>query len=232
MQGKTQNPSSFKVGLFVDGFTLRKVNEYYRGLNPECAGINFLGLKNWVAVHVSRYFWPGKSVEMMAHYYHPYRNPEADNDFRHAGVKYFSGELSKAGFNVHFASVNYANSLCPNLELKDDVLLYAEYRELDALVLASTQGQYADIPPRLASMDIPTLLLGWNFTYRNREKEIHWHTDQNLKRHSTFYVPMERIMEKASSDELARNLFLSPRTKITACRGAFSGFPRGMSRLS
>lgn len=232
MQEKTSTVSPYRVGLFVDGFTLRKVNEYYRTLHPEFAGVNFLGLRNWAAVQASRYFWPGKSVELMAHYYHPYRDPDADGDFRHAGVKYFSMELSKAGFEVHFASVNYANRLCPNLELADDVMLYAEYRQLDALVLASTQGQFASVPLKLGAMNIPTLLLGWNFTYRNREKEVHWHTDVNLRREATFYVPMERIMNKASTDVLARNLFLSHRENVRACRGAFSGFPTGMSRLS
>ena len=78
------NTAPLKVGLCVDGFTMRKVNEYYRSANPECSGINFLGLKHWVAVQASRYFWPGHPIEMMAHYYHPYRNPEAaQNRQRH-----------------------------------------------------------------------------------------------------------------------------------------------------
>lgn len=222
--------ATFKVGLFVDGFTLRKVNEYYRNLDAECSGINFLGLKNWVAAQVSRYFWPG-AVEISAHYYHPYRDPKLENDFRHIRMTHFSYELSKAGFEVHFASVNYANNLCPNLELKEDVMLYAEYRQINALVLVSTQGQFADIPLKLGKLDIPTLLLGWNFVYRNRERQVHWHTDQNLRRQSTYYVPMERIMDRTNQDVLSRNLFLSVR-KATVYRGVFSGFPRGMSRLS
>ncbi|MBP5248200.1 MAG: NYN domain-containing protein [Fibrobacter sp.] len=220
-----------KTGLFVDGFTMRKVNEYYRNIHPEYSGINFLGLKHWVAVQVSRYFWPGRSIEMMAHYYHPYRNPEEDRDYRHRGMMHFSDELHKAGFEVHFAGINYANDLCPNLELKEDVMLYARYHQLDALVLVSTQGQYASLPQMLSTMGIQTLLLGWNFVYHNRDREVHWHTDQDLKRLSTYYVPMELIMKKASTDVLAQELFLSPKAKFKACRGVSSGFPRGTSRL-
>ncbi len=220
------HPDSFKVGLFVDGFTLRKVNEYYRSLDPECSGINFIGLKNWVAVNAARHFWPGRQIQVLPHYYHPYRHPDEDGR-RQSGIIHFSYELSKAGFDVHFASVNYANDLCPNLELQNDALLYAEYRQIEALALVSTQGQYAELPTRLRKMEIPTLLLGWNFVYRNREREVHWHTDSNLRRTSTFYVPMEKIMNNRS-DVLANGLFLASRP--TACRGAFSGFPKGMSR--
>ncbi|PJJ41221.1 NYN domain-containing protein [Hallerella succinigenes] len=225
------NTAPLKVGLFVDGFTMRKVNEYYRSANPECSGINFLGLKHWVAVQASRYFWPGHAIEMMAHYYHPYRNPEEDNDYRHRGMMYFSDELKKAGYDVHFAGVNYANDLCPNLELKEDVMLYAQYHQLHALVLVSTQGQFATVPQTLASMGIQTLLLGWNFVYHNRDREVHWHTDQDLRRAATYFVPMEQIMKKASTDVLAQELFLSPRLKIKAYREVSSGFPRGTSRL-
>lgn len=226
--------NAFKVGFFVDGFTLRKVNEYYRNQVPECNGINLLGLKNWAAAQASRYFWAGCSIEMMSHYYHPYRNPEEDNDFRHRGMMFFSGELAKAGFGVHFAEVNYVKNLCPNMALKEDVLLYAQYKQLDALILASTQGQFAGLPERLARMNVPTLLLGWNFTYCNQNREVHWHTDKDLRRESTYYIPMERVMEKnrASRDVLTRELFLSPRRKATACRGVSSGFPKGMSRLA
>ena len=226
--------NAFKVGFFVDGFTLRKVNEYYRNQVPECNGINLLGLKNWAAAQASRYFWAGRSIEMMSHYYHPYRNPEEDNDFRHRGMMFFSGELAKAGFGVHFAEVNYVKNLCPNMALKEDVLLYAQYKQLDALILASTQGQFAGLPERLARMHVPTLLLGWNFTYCNQNHEVHWHTDKDLRRESTYYIPMERVMEKnrASRDVLTRELFLSPRGKATACRGVSSGFPKGMSRLA
>ncbi len=229
MQIKTSPTDTFKLGLFIDGFTLRKVNEYYRSQNPECAGINFIGLKNWVVTHATRYFWPGCASQMAAHYYHPYRHPEEDGDYRHQGVIHFSYELSKAGFKVHFASINYANDLCPNLELQNDALLYAEYGELDALVLVSTQGQYAELPMKLRKMNIPTLLLGWNFVYRNREREVHWHTDPNLRRGATHYIPMERIMDN-QSDVLARNLFLSPKKRTTAYRESFSGFLKGMSR--
>lgn len=232
LESKDPSPNApFKAGLFVDGFTLRKVNEYYRNLYPECSGINFLGLKHWVAVQVSRYFWPGRSVQMMAHYYHPYRNPEEDKDYRHRGMMHFSDELQKAGFDVHFAGVNYANDLCPNLELKEDVLLYARYHQLDALVLVSTQGQFASLVQSLSTLGIQTLLLGWNFVYHNKDREVHWHTDQDLKRSASYYVPMELIMKKANTDVLAQELFLSHRAKFKAYRGASSDFRRGTSML-
>lgn len=231
---QTQPLTRFKIGLFVDGFTLRKVNEYYRFQNPDCNGINLLGLKNWVAAQASRYFWPNRPLEMMSHYYHPYRNPELDNDYRHRNIMHFADEIVKAGFSVHFASLDYAHSLCPNMALKEDALLYAQYNQLDALVLVSTQGQFGGLPSTLLKQKIPTLLLGWNFKYTNNDRTIHWHTDQNLRHESTYYIPMERIMdkEKASRDVLAQDLFLLPRMQTKVYPAASADFPRGMSKLA
>ncbi|MFA6837071.1 MAG: NYN domain-containing protein [Fibrobacteraceae bacterium] len=224
-----------KVCFFVDGFTLRKVNDYYRFYHAHRSSINFLGFKHWAGVQASRCFWPDCSIDFMAHYYHPYRDPSKETSI-HSRVSLFADELLKAGFNVHYGERNYASELCPNLELTEDALLYAKYKKMDALILATTQGQYAELPLRLKNLNVPTLLLGWDFVYPSRSKEIHWHTDQNLRKNSAYYIAMERIMNVAgtSSDVLAKGLFLErkKRIDITACRGVSSDFQRGMSRLA
>ena len=38
---------NYRIGFFVDGYTLKKVNEYYRYYHPYKSRIDFKGLKNW-----------------------------------------------------------------------------------------------------------------------------------------------------------------------------------------
>jgi hypothetical protein len=41
-----QEASPFRVGIFIDGFTFRKVNEYYRIHDSHHSPIDFMGLKH------------------------------------------------------------------------------------------------------------------------------------------------------------------------------------------
>jgi hypothetical protein len=84
------------------------------------------------------------------------------------------------------------------MNLFSDALLFASYRKMDAVVLLSTQGQYAMLPDRLRMMGMPTLLLGWNFSYPKEDRVVRWKTDSGLMETSTYYVAMDRVAERCA----------------------------------
>lgn len=50
----------FRIGFFIDGFTLKKVNEYYRYYHPFQSCLDFVGLKNWAKAEALKVFrWIG-----------------------------------------------------------------------------------------------------------------------------------------------------------------------------
>ena len=67
----------YRIGFFIDGFTLKRVNEYYRYYHPYRSRLNFKGLKSWVRAEAAQVFRPRGRVSMEAHYYHPYKDPKA-----------------------------------------------------------------------------------------------------------------------------------------------------------
>ena len=71
----TQEP--FHIDFYIDGFTLKKVNDFYRNYHPFHTTLDFLGFKNWARDQALRLFNPPKKYALMyCHYYHPDRDPK------------------------------------------------------------------------------------------------------------------------------------------------------------
>ena len=137
-----------------------------------------------------------KIVELECHYYHPYRRPEM-LQWSALGSVRLERELHYAGIQVHYNDSQVVEECTrPNMRLMEDALLFSAYHKIDGVVLFSTQGQYGPLPGKLRSMGIPTLLLGWNFSYPKEDYMVRWKTDNFLKESSSFYVAMERVAEK------------------------------------
>lgn len=183
----------FHIALFVDGFTLKKVNEYYRYYHPFHSRLDFRGIKNWARKEALRLFSPDSNYALMeCHYYHPYKDPKRYGG-NTAGISCFERELRYVGFQVHYAENPSEYTQSPNMGLMQDALLFSSYRKIDAVILFSSQGQFAPLPDKLKSMGIPTLLLGWNFTYPKDSRWIHWKTDYTLRDNSAYYIAMDKI---------------------------------------
>ena len=192
----TKYPLSFF--FFVDGYTLKKVNEFYRFHHPYHARIDFRALKNWARREAIRVFAPQeKYVLMDCHYYHPYRKPNLYGAAQQ-GMAGFERELRFAGYEVHYREQVGGEGVSPNMALIEDALLFANYRRMDAAVLLTTQGQFAPFPHRLRTLGLPTLLLGWNFSYAKNNRLVRWKTDPYLQEQSTYYIAMDRVAERGA----------------------------------
>ncbi|MCF0220866.1 MAG: NYN domain-containing protein [Fibrobacter sp.] len=201
--------NALRVGFFLDGYTLKKVNEYYRVHHRFHSNIDFRGLKSWVQMQAYKFFDPESGyIEMESHYYHPYRNPHIYGRSVE-GVLKLEHELRSAGFQVHYSDHEEETGLLgPNMGLMEDALLFASYKKMDAVVLLSTQGQFAPLPDRLRMMGIPTMLLGWNFIYPKKNHTVRWKTDTCLRRTCAHYVAMEKVMDASpDTDEPPRGFF-------------------------
>lgn len=186
----------FHVNFYIDGFTLKKVNDYYHNHHPFHSAINFIGLRNWARQQAIRLFDPPQKYAIMeCHYYHPYKSPNR-NGVGKQGMVNFERELHHAGFQIHYLQDVGDTGNRPNMDMISDATRFASYREVNAVVLLTTQGQFAPLPGRLRDMGIPTLLLGWNFCYEKENRLIHWKTDSLLKNHSDYYIAMEQIANK------------------------------------
>jgi len=193
---KSKNP--LRVFLFVDGFTLKKVNDYYRFHHPLRTKLDFRALKNWARREALRVFAPESRYALMdCHYYHPDRNPRLYGGSH--GLSCFARELRYAGFQIHYSEQVGPDGIKPNMALLEDALLFASYRKMDAVVLLSTQGQYAPLPDKLRMMGLPMLLLGWNFQYVSENRNVKWKTDPYLQELSTYYVAMDRVVDRGES---------------------------------
>ena len=183
----------------------------------------------WVESQAIRYFEGDKfrELQMESHYYHPYRDPHVfARDCE--GVLKLEHVLEQAGYSVHFNNPAEAGCVGPNLLLMEDALLFAMYRKLDAVVLLSTQGEYAPLPDRLRLMGIPTLVLGWDFVYPKAKSYVRWKTDSCLRRCCAHYVAMEKILDNDLNSKAPRGFFFqcehpfskgrNPRPKVAVGR--------------
>lgn len=90
-----------RLFFFVDGYTLKKVNEFYRFHHPYHSRIDFRALKNWARQEALRTFAPEASYALMdCHYYHPYKDPKQYGGTW--GFSCFERELRFAGFQIHY----------------------------------------------------------------------------------------------------------------------------------
>lgn len=205
--------SVLRVGFFLDGYTLKKVNEYYLKYHKFHSRLDFRELKGWVRDYVMRLFGrEGGIVELESHYYHPYeRSFDVAEPTEENGLDRLEKQLMLAGFEVHYNASADAKKLGPNMQLVEDAYLYAYYRKIDVLVLLSTQGQYSSLPERLKRVGVPMLLLGWNFDYERGNTKVFWRTDSCLRELSGYYVAMEEVAEKyPPKRSAAKNLFMLP----------------------
>jgi hypothetical protein len=188
-----KNP--LRIAFFVDGFTLKKVNEYYRFFHPYHTRLDFRGLRSWARHEALKLFSPKSSFcTMECHYYHPYKRP---GDYASAcGLKGLERELHHGGFNVHYAESVGNDRFTPNLGLIDDALMFAAFGRMDVAVLFSTQGQFSIFPERLRAVGVKTLVLGWNFAYPKADRWVNWQTDSGLRESCDYYVAMEHIANK------------------------------------
>ena len=78
----------FHIAFYVDGFTLKKVNTFYRKYHPFHSTLDFLGIKNWARDQALRLFDPPKKYALMdCHYYHPDRDPGSKTTPSHVYIK-------------------------------------------------------------------------------------------------------------------------------------------------
>ena len=202
-----------RVGFFLDGYTLKKVNEYYFKYHRFHARLDFRALKDWVRDYCMKLFAKDESlVELDSHYYHPYVKFEDTNDSPLAtGMERFEKQLMLAGIEMHYNLPEDADKMGPNMQLLEDAYLCASYHKIEVMVLLSTQGQYSSLPERLKRERIPMLLLGWNFMYEKANSTVYWRTDACLRELSGYYVAMEQVAEKLPPDRHSKkNLFLLP----------------------
>lgn len=198
---------NYHIGFFVDGFTLKKVNEYYRYYHPYRSRIDFRGLKNWAKFEALQVFKPKKNVSWESHYYHPYQDPKK-RAWHSPGIMRFEQQILDAGMQVHYCE-NYRDGFTmPNMSLMEDAVVFSTYHRVNAVVLLTTQGQFSALPERVKAYNVPVLLLGWNFSYPKDSQWVYWKTDVRLRENSAYYIAMERVVADLSArDPLRMGIF-------------------------
>ncbi|MDR1759719.1 MAG: hypothetical protein LBR60_04250 [Fibrobacter sp.] len=175
------------VGLFLDGFTLRKVNEYYRNYHPRKAVIHLARFREWCFENVLKSFCLDGNFQTESHYYHPFENPRL-HEGKFQGTLLFEKYVLEARFQMHYNQPSPLYLGKPNMELADDIFLLSSYQPFRAVILVTTQGQYVPVLSRLRQMNIPTLLVGWNFEYPGKGRTVRWRTDEMLQKKCARYL--------------------------------------------
>lgn len=204
--------SVLRIGFFIDGYTLKKVNEYYLKYHRYHSRLDFRALKNWLRESVMKVF--GRSacvVEIDAHYYHPYSKPELYGNYdEECGIERLERQLRMSGFQVHYSGLASDLQRGPNMALMEDAVMYASYHKIDVVALFSTQGQFAMLPERLKAVGVPTFLMGWTFSYDNGRCRIYWKTDSCLRETCSYYVAMEQVAEMSPPSKASANSIFMP----------------------
>lgn len=199
----------FRIGMFIDGFTFQKVNNFYLHFHWVRSRIKLSGLRNFVMHQVRGLCPAGKPMVMEAHYYHPYLDPAKDGGKTYEGSRRFGERLQENGIQMHYLSrwIDFRSQ--GNCDLINDIRMFASFDEIDVVVLVTTQGFYADVAKMLQKQQIPLYLLGWNFDYTDSKTSFHWRTDSCLRERASRYFPMDQVMECRPGNSAARQLFLS-----------------------
>ena len=108
--------SPLRVFFIVDGYTLKKANDYYRLYHPCHTPLDFRAIKNWARQEALRLFTPvSRYALMQCHYYHPYKDPQR---YSHShGISCFERELRYAGFQIHYSEQVGPDGVRPNMSL-------------------------------------------------------------------------------------------------------------------
>ncbi len=203
MNSLSQSSKAFRIGLFIDGYTLRKVNDYYLNFHSVRSRIHLAGLQNFILHQVRKSCPTDRSIVFEGHYYHMYtENKNGDK------LGKFEKCLRDCGLQVHYPAAYFDFTKCGNSDLINDLSMFSLFQEIDVAVLVTTQGFYANAVKMLKSRKIPFLLLGWDLCYKKNENTVHWRTDSILKGYADKYYAMEQIMADPFKKSFIRNLFV------------------------
>ena len=103
-----------RVFFIVDGYTLKKANDYYRLYHPCHTPLDFRAIKNWARKEALRLFTPvSRYAQMQCHYYHPYKDPQM---YCHShGISCLERELRYTGFQIHYCEQVGPDGVKPNM---------------------------------------------------------------------------------------------------------------------
>lgn len=202
-------PKNFvKIGLFYDGNYFLHVSNYYYYYHPRRERISVPGfhyfVRNLVAeleeedvtycrIVDAHYFRGRLSAQEASH-----RQNQLYND------RVFDDILMSMGIISHFVPLRTRDGR--KEEKGGDVWLaleayeLARQKELDVIVLVTSDGEYVPLVRKLNGLGVRTMVLNWEFEYTDEHHhEVVTRTSQDLLQEVTYSIRAHEVIEKGLS---------------------------------
>jgi hypothetical protein len=177
--------------FYIDGFSFRRINDFYRNESEIQQRLNLDALLPWVRHEVKSLGFAGDS-SVECRFYSPACDPRLHFWEGQQATIRFEDRLCRAGFEVHYKEQS-EGPLRPNLQQERDALEELFYGErIGLFVLFSTQKDYARLLRALSEQEVPQMLVGWEAQCHSKAgKPIYWRPDPELRKATRHYSHFE-----------------------------------------
>lgn len=172
MENQTKNQKNLKIGVFYDGNFVNHVSDYYAFRHPAKSRLSLKGLEEYIIAEIA------KRENLDATYCkiiesHVYRGRStaraADERDVLYGERVFDDACMYDGITTHYLPIKVQNGRIQNkgidVWMALDAYELTSVKDLDVVVLVTSDTDFKPLIRKLHSLDAKTLLLGWNFEW-------------------------------------------------------------------
>lgn len=208
-----------RIGLFYDGNYFLHVSNYYAFNHPRNSRLSLKGLHYFIRHQVAKL----EDVEPEVCHFtdiHFFRNRISAMDAQQRGNllyydRVFEDILMWEGVVIHYmpqrGSAMRREDKSINVRFALEVYESAMLKQLDVVVLITSDGDYASLVRKLNALGTRVMVLSWDFEFDDHEgKHVVTRSSQELIEEVTYPLAMHEIIDRkgSSKDRLIQGLFV------------------------
>jgi hypothetical protein len=204
-----------RIGVFYDGWTLRKVSNYYRYQHARQSRLSFQGL-HAAAQSVITANW-GQCRVVEAHLFCGIPSPQQSRLGMVPPSPQFEEVTRRCGISVHHQPLGSRGEKGVDVDLSLEALDAANSGRINTAVLFATDGDFVPLVEKLKRLGVKVLLLGWHLAHIGPPAKPIW-LSARLSDSATFCLMMSDEIESPASLDRGHvdDLFVCPKT-LAAC---------------
>lgn len=211
-----KNQKNLKIGIFYDGNFVNHVSDYYAFRHPVKSRLSLKGLEEYVVSEIAKKENLDSTSNCKIIESHVYRGRstarEADERDVLYGERVFDDACMYDGITTHYLPIKIQNGRFQNkgidVWMALDAYELTSMKELDVVVLVTSDTDFKPLIRKLHSLNAKTLLLGWNFEWEGEGGPYISRTSRELTDSVNWFID---VASKVNSDSDGMKKIFVPR---------------------
>lgn len=214
IESEKRHQKSLKIGVFYDGNFINHVSDFYAFKHPVKSRLSLKGLEEFVIHELAK----NEGIEsnhckiVESHVYRGRSTARAadERDVLY-GERVFDDACMYDNITTHYLPIKIQNGRVQNkgidVWMALDAYELTTMKNLDIVVLVTSDTDFKPLFRKLHSINAKTLLLGWNLDWENEGGSFITRTSKDLTDSSTWFIDVAAEVE--ADPDKTRRIFVS-----------------------